>query len=159
MERLACRGGRYISGANAGFFALLVRTTRVMYAPSLGFRPAFALNVRSLKVMAVRPERGKRGPFPPQAKGKQQQLHAAGRQRKRRGAFFHALAPVPIGNGPKAERLALRGGRYGYAANDGLFALLLNIKRSHRFRNVGFRPALALCCRSLTTMVMRTEQG
>ena len=88
-ERLACRGGRYISGANAGFFALLVRTTREMHAPSLGFRPAFASDVGSPMVMAVGTERGKRGPFPPRCKtGKSQQPRVASRQRKRRGALF-----------------------------------------------------------------------
>ena len=70
MERLADRGGRYISGANAGLFALLVRTSREMFASSLGFRPAFAPNVGSFMAMAMRTEQGAKGSlFRPRRRG------------------------------------------------------------------------------------------
>ena len=51
-------------------------------------------------------------------------------------------AAADKGSESVAKRLALRGGSYGNAANDGLFALNLNITRANRNRNVGFRPAL-----------------
>ena len=157
-ERLACRGGRYISGANAGFFALLVRTTREMHAPSLGFRPAFASDVGSPMVMAVGTERGKRGPFPPRCKtGKSQQPRVASRQRKRRGAIF-VRWPVPIGNGPQMERLACRGGYYN-TVGSGLFALILNDLQTYRHRNRGFRPAFAPDVGSPMVTAVRTKQG
>ena len=72
MERLAFRGGNYNNGASDGLFALNLNETRTNRNRNRGFRPAFAPDVGSLKVMAVRTERGKRGLFPPQATGKYQ---------------------------------------------------------------------------------------
>ena len=88
MERLAFRGGDYRNTTADGLFALSLHFPRATLYRYRGFRPALALCFRSLVVTAMRTKRGKRGPFPPQAKGKQQQPHATSRQRKRRGALF-----------------------------------------------------------------------
>ena len=85
-ERLAFRGGDYLAGSRSGLCALYLNDTRTRIAGTRGFRPAFALCFRSPMAMVMRTAQGKRGPFPPQAKGKCQWPHAASRQRKRRGA-------------------------------------------------------------------------
>ena len=72
---------------------------------------------------------------------------------------FSRVGQVPTGDGPKTKRLAFRGGCCTNGASVGLFALGLDVTRARRTKFRGFRPAFALCCRSLTTTVMRTKQG
>ena len=47
------------------------------------------------------------------------------------------------GGDPVMLRLALRGGGYHNGGGAGLFGLNVNCYRSHRNKDVGFRPALA----------------
>ena len=157
-ERLAYRGGRYSIGAGNGLFALALDMVRTYRHRGRGFRPAFAPSVGSPMVMAVRPERGKRGLFPPRCKtGKSQRPHATSRQRKRRGALF-VRWPAPTGNSPKTERLACRGGYYN-TVGSGLFALILNDLQTYRHRNRGFRPALIPYVRGSVATAAGTVRG
>ncbi len=88
MERLALRGG-YYNTVGSGLFALELPAGRTFRTRTRGFRPAFAPDIGSFMVMAVRTEQGQKGAVSTSGKqGKHQQPHAAGRQRKRRGALF-----------------------------------------------------------------------
>lgn len=61
---------------------------------------------------------------------------------------YLAIAPLPSYSGPEyiwvrnyGERLPIRGGRWGYGARAGVFALYLNYPRSYADARLGFRAA------------------